>query len=178
MTFKYRILTLDDIDAYEGDINSCYLSNKFIFDEQSIIKDVDKHELLRKYVEADDSLVMGIFNKDEEFLYGIVIYDKIRQVGNDCVAEVHIATDRAIWGHILPIYKELLQLPLFTRYYCMIPSIAVHAIRICKKLGFKKTGYIPRIAPYINSKGELNFYDEFIFHLENKENVAYATTQV
>lgn len=178
MIFKYRILTLEDIEAYKYDIDSCYNKNKFIFDEQSIIKDVPKHELLRKYIEADDSLVMGILTENEEFLYGIVIYDKIRQVGNDCVTEVHIATDRAVWGYVLNVYKELLKLPLFTRYYCMIPSIAVHAIRICKQLGFKKTGYIPKIAPYTNSNGELKFYDEFIFHLDNRENKTYATTQI
>lgn len=176
MLFKYRTLSIDDIEMFREDIESCYNSNKLIFDEQSIIKDIPKSELLRKYVEADDSLVMGIFTQDEEFLYGIVIYDKIRQVGDDCVAEVHIATDKAVWGYILDVYKELLSLPLFTRYYCMIPSIAVHAIRICKQLGFKKTGYIPKIAPYTNSRGELKLYDEFVFHLDNKERKVYATT--
>ena len=177
MNYEYRFLNIEDIELYRDDIECCYKRNPFIFDEQSIIKDVPKADLLAKYIQADDSEVIGIFSSGEEFLYGLVIYDKIRQVGDDCVAEVHIATDKVIWGkQILEIYKDLLSIPLLNRYYCMIPSIAVHAIRICKQLGFKKTGYIPKIAPYTNSNGELKFYDEFIFHLDNRGNRAYATT--
>lgn len=163
---KHRVLTLQDIETYAEDIFLTYLDNKLIFDSQNAysVTDVDTAKVfLRVYVDSPESMVIGIFDNDEEHLYGIVIYDGIRICGSKSCAEAHIAARRNVWGMlILTIYKKLLAESIYTTIFCKIPTIAVHAIRIAKKLGFKKTGYIPDNLPYVNSRGEERMYDTII----------------
>ena len=163
---KYRTLDHGDLFVYRNDIFKCYQDCNLIFDSQNVINIRDEHDsenLLHGFVEAKDSLVLGILDDKEEFLFGIVIFDNIRFANKSC-AQVHIVTDRAIWGRkIKDIYTEILNGSIFDTLYCEIPSIAVHPIAMCKRLGFKKTGYIPDALPYKNVQGEEKMYDLQIY---------------
>lgn len=163
---KYRTLDHGDLFVYRSDIFKCYQDCNLIFDSQNVIDIKDEHDsenLLHGFVEAKDSLVLGILDDKEEFLFGIVIFDNIRFANKSC-AQVHIVTDRAIWGRkIKDIYTEILKGSIFDTLYCEIPSIAVHPIAMCKRLGFKKTGYIPDALPYKNVQGEEKMYDLQIY---------------
>lgn len=161
-----KVRTLFDIDLinYKLDLFDCYQQNKLIFDNQNIWKEASPDGIvyfIKSFIDSPESNVLGIFDSQEMFLYGIIIFDNIRfGKGNKACAELHIVTNKALWGHkIKDIYKEMLKSVPFTTLFCNIPEIAVHAIRICKVLGFKKTGYIPECLPYINSKGEEILYD-------------------
>lgn len=160
---KYRQLTLKDYVTYADDIIKCYKDCHLIFDSQNPIKEMYEPEFVRGFSVATDAMVLGIFNDDETFLYGLVIFDNMRFANKSC-AEVHIVTDRAIWGKkIKDIYNRILRGSIFDTLYCQVPSIAVNVIAICKRLGFKKTGYIPDALPYVNSKGEERMYDLQIY---------------
>ena len=163
---KYRTLYHGDLFVYRSDIFKCYHDCNLIFDSQNVIDIKDEHDsenLLHGFVEAKDSLVLGILDDKEEFLFGIIIFDNIRFANKSC-AQVHIVTDRAIWGRkIKDIYTEILKVSIFDTLYCEIPSIAVHPIAMCKRLGFKKTGYIPDALPYKNAQGEEKMYDLQIY---------------
>lgn len=163
---KIRTLTLKDINLYRDDIFKCYKDCHLVFDAQNIIDIKDSKDVqlfLAGFVSASDSMVKGIFDDKEEFLYGIVIYDNMRFSNKSC-AQVHIVTDKAIWGRkIKNIYLEILDSNIFDTLYCEIPSIAVHPIAMCKRLGFKKTGYIPEALPYINAEGKEQMYDIQIY---------------
>lgn len=161
---KYRKLKPEDCQIYRNDINKCYEDCKLIFDSQnSIPKDFEPAYFLSTYVIAQDSLVLGILDDEEKYLYGIVIFDNIRMANKSC-AEVHIVTDKAIWGKkIRDIYNKILEGIIFDTLYCQVPSIAVNVIAMCKRLGFKKTGFIPDALPYVNSKGEERMYDLQIY---------------
>lgn len=163
---KYRQLKPDDINTYRDDIIKCYSDCHLIFDSQNPIpQELDLAYYLSNFVIATDSIVFGIFDDKEEFLYGLVIFDNIRFANKSC-AEVHIITDKALWGKkIKDIYNQMLNGCIFDTLYCQVPSIAVHVIAICKRLGFKKTGYIPDALPYVNSKGEEKMYDIQIYSL-------------
>lgn len=160
---KYRPLEIKDCALYQDDILGCYNDNAFILDAQSPLKlntPVQCQYFILGYIEADDSMVLGIFSDDEKYLYGLIIFDNIRIVENDSVAQVHIVTSRAIWGkRIRDIYSAILKSTLFSRLFCEIPVIAAGAIAMCKRLGFKKTGYIPKALPYTNAVGETKLYD-------------------
>lgn len=163
---KYKVLDHGDVYTYRNDIFKCYQDCKLIFDSQNIIDfkcAEDSENFIHGYVEAKDSIVIGITDNNEEFLYGIVLFDNIRLCNKSC-AQVHIVTDKAIWGKkIKDIYKEMLETSIFDTLYCEIPKIAVNAIAMCKRLGFKKTGYIPDALPYINSEGIEQMYDLQIY---------------
>lgn len=163
---KYRLLTQEDCEIYSEDIYNCYKTNHFVFDSQNIIH-IDSPETawcyVLKYVKAEDSCVQGIFDNNEQYLYGLVIYDMIRCTDKYTSTQVHIVNDKAIFGKVIRgLYKEIIEVSPFTTIYAEIPSIAVHAIRLCKDMGFKKTGYVPNVIPYVNSKGEENMYDLII----------------
>lgn len=163
---KYRTLNKHDIFDYGKDALICYKDNKLIFDSQNplVIDDYDSIvEFLLGFIDSEDSTVIGIFDDKESFLYGIVIFDNIRVV-DKIVAEVHIAISKEIWGSkVVNIFKEMLENSLFDILYCTIPQIATRAIGMTKRLGFKKTGFIPCALPYKNSKGEEKLYDLNIF---------------
>lgn len=162
----FRTLNHGDIYTYRNDIFKCYNDCKLILDSQSVINincPQDAEDFIHGFAEAKDSDVWGIFNDDEEYLYGLIIFDNIRFCNKSC-AQVHIVNDKAIWGHkIRDIYKEIINSTIFDTLYCEIPSIAVNAIAMCKRLGFKKTGYIPDALPYTNAKGEEKMYDIQIY---------------
>lgn len=170
---KFRTLNHGDVYLYRNDIYKCYKDCNLIFDSQNIIdiKDAqDAENFIHNFVDAKDSTVMGILSDSEEFLYGIVIFDNIRFANKSC-AQIHIVTDKAIWGRkIKDIYTELLNGCIFDTLYCEIPSIAVHPIAMCRRLGFKKTGYIPEALPYVNSNGEEKMYDLQIYTYRKKTN--------
>lgn len=161
---KFRKLNLDDINRYNNDIEKIYKDCNLIFDSQNPIpKNLYLPYFVGNFVNSEDSYILGIFSEDEEFLYGLVIFDNIRMANKSC-AEVHIVTDKAIWGKkIRDIYNKILIGTIFDTLYCQVPSIAVNVIAICKRLGFKKTGYIPDALPYVNSKGEERMYDLQIY---------------
>ena len=165
---KYRQIKEQDLFKFAQDIKSCYNSCHLVFDDQNPLKDLNTEGLLnflKGYIEAEDSTVVGILDDEEKYLYGIIIFDNIR-MGVKNSAEVHIVNDRSIWGHrIKDIYKQVIHCSIFDILYAEIPAIAVGAIGMCRRLGFKKTGYIPSIAPYTNSKGEEKMYDVQIWSL-------------
>ncbi len=165
---KYRQLKEQDLFRFAQDIRSCYGSCHLVFDDQNPLKGLNTEGLLsflKEYIEADDSSVTAILDDEEKFLYGIIIFDNIR-MGEKNSAEVHIVNDRSIWGHrIKDVYNQIIHCSIFDILYAEIPSIAVGAIGMCRRLGFKKTGYIPSIAPYANSKGEEKMYDMQIWSL-------------
>lgn len=170
---KFRTLDHGDVYMYRNDIFKCYKDCSLIFDSQNpiTIKSVeDSSNFIRGFIEGKDSSVLGIFNDSEEFLYGIVIFDNIRFANKSC-AQVHIVTDKAIWGRkIKDIYKAILASSIFDTLYCEIPSIAVHPIAMCRRLGFKKTGYIPDVLPYVNANGEEKMYDLQIYTYRRQNN--------
>lgn len=159
---KYRILDKEDILNKRSDLFRCYEDNKLILDCQSTISVDNKNKLANfiiPFAEAEDSMVVGIMDNKEQFLFGIVIFDNIRIADTSC-AEVHIAISKEIWGKLCRnVFTEMLRYCSIDILYCQIPKIAVRAIGMCKKLGFKKTGYIPKALPYTNSKGECKMYD-------------------
>lgn len=170
---KYRPIEQKDLELYIDDIISCYKDNPMIFDLQcpySMSTYQGAETFLGSFVDSKDSIVLGIFDEREEYLYGIVIFDNIRMTQTS-TAEVHIATSKAIWGKIvLDMYKEILEYSLFSSLYCMIPQNCVLAIGMAKRMGFKKTGYIPKALPYKNKKGEVHLYDIQIFSMEKIDN--------
>lgn len=165
---KYRQLKAQDLWKFHNDILSCFNSCHLIFDDQSPLKNMSLEEILgylNSFIEGSDSSVTGIMDNEEKFLYGIVIFDNIRMgIKNSC--EVHIINDRSIWGHrIKEVYNNIIHSSIFDIMYAEIPAIAVGAIGMCKRLGFKKTGYIPSVAPYTNSQGKEQVYDIQIWSL-------------
>lgn len=168
---KHRQITTEDLHRYVEDIISCYKDNPMIFDCQcpySMSTPLGVEAFLGSYVDSRDSSVIGIFDDKEEYLYGIIIFDNIR-TAQTTSAEVHIATAKALWGKmILDIYKDIIKYSIFDNLYCMIPQNCVLAIGMVKRLGFKKTGYIPKALPYRNRNNELILYDIQVYSLERK----------
>ena len=169
---KYRPLKRDDIFEYSKDLLKCYNDNKLILDCQnpiSITYERDVMEFLLPYVEGVDSYIVGIFDDYEKFLYGIIIYDNIRCV-DVMTAEIHIAIAKEIWGKIIKgLFDEMIKNCLPDILYCQIPQIAVRAISMVKRMGFKKTGYIPKALPYKNAEGVTKLYDLNIFVYQKEE---------
>lgn len=166
---KYRLINRDDVLKYSKDIFDAYSSNHLIFDCQNIFfegsEEVYRNYIL-DYVEADDSYVLGLFDDKEEFLYGVAIVDNIRSV-DITTAEVHIATNKKLWGVALfHILQDAIKYAPVDIFYCQIPAIANRALGLVKRLGFKKTGYIPKALPYKNIKGEEHLYDINILVLD------------
>lgn len=162
----FRTIDINDSFKYCKDIYKIYKDCPLIFDSQNPINLDNMHDctcFILGFIMAKDADVWGIFDDNEEYLYGLIIFDNIRFCNKSC-AQVHIVNDKAIWGHkIRDIYKEIINSTIFDTLYCEIPSIAVNAIAMCKRLGFKKTGYIPDALPYTNAKGEEKMYDIQIY---------------
>ena len=163
---KHRVLRQNDCAQYSDDLFQCFKDNPQILDEESI----DYFESLEKsvnYVEdligSPDSMVVGIFDDDEEFLYGIVIFDQMRFSKDGNSAQLHIAISKDIWGKdFLDVYREMIHNSRFDVMYCMIPAKCRATIGFVKTLGFKKTGYIPKAIPYKDRNGKIKMYDELI----------------
>lgn len=160
---KYRQLKLEDIEKYKEDIYSCYMTNHLVFDSQNPLREdmsVDNTKwFVETFINSSDAVIVGIFDSEEKYLYGLVIFDNIR-FANKSSAQVHIVNDKSIFGRkVRGLYEDILATCMFDTLYAEIPSMAVHAIALCKRLGFKKTGYIPDILPYVNCSGEEKMYD-------------------
>lgn len=170
---KFRKLNEADLVRYAEDALECYKTNHLILDIQSPLSFETEEDIiwfLKPYIISKDSQLIGIFDNDENTLYGVVIFDNIRigENGKSC-AQVHIATHKYVFGKVIrQLYRDMINAFLFTNIYAEIPSIAVHAIKVCKDLGFKKTGYIPEALPYLNSKGECKMYDIQIWSLRRE----------
>ena len=139
------------------------MTNHLVFDSQNPLREGMSIENTKWFVEtfinSSDAVIVGIFDSEERYLYGLVIFDNIR-FANKSSAQVHIVNDKSIFGKkVRGLYEEILSTCMFDTLYAEIPSIAVHAIALCKRLGFKKTGYIPNVLPYVNSKGVEQMYD-------------------
>jgi len=169
---KHKSLEYSDIVKFKKDLFKAYMDNHLIMDCQNpylIENPEDMVEFLKGYVEAPDSLVVGILDNKEAICYGYLIYDNIRIVDVK-TAEVHIAIAKEIWGKIIrDLFKEMLNGCFFDILYAQVPQNACRAIGMLKHLGFKKTGYIPKALPYTNSKGETKLYDLNIFVHERGE---------
>lgn len=159
---KYRQLEINDLFKYAEDLEKCYADNHLILDDQTCINLTTKEDIcnfLYSFIMANDSMIVGIFDNQEHILFGIVIFDNIRIADTSC-AEVHIAVAKELWGKLTRnVFTQMLNSSMFDILYCQIPQIAVRAIAMCKHLGFKKTGYIPKALPYTNCNGESKMYD-------------------
>jgi len=164
---KTRFLELSDVDKYAEDLFICCKHNPQITDYQGYLDVNDKEatlEAIKNYIEGRDSSIEAIMDNREEYIFGFVVYDNMRLTDDGNAAECHICTARDIWGKdFLNIYEEILNHSIFNVLYCIIPSRCRGAINLCKKLGFKKTGYIPNSIPYTNVKGEVKMFDELIY---------------
>lgn len=162
-----RALTLYDVQRFEDDIIQCYLDNLQIQDSQCPVNFTNRDEVidyLFGYIEDSKSFVTGIFDKDEEYLFGLVIYDGVRMTDDGNSAELHLVTCKDMWGKdFLDVYKDMLSGTIFDTLYCLIPSYCRPVIGLIKKLGFKKTGYVPKVLPYKNLKGQEKMYDVLIY---------------
>lgn len=151
----------DELLRYKDDIQKCIEDNPQIRDEESRIVEW-KH--VNEYIDSLDSSVLGIFDKDCLFLFGLIIYDNIRLTNDGNSAEVHICMSRDFWGkEFTSIYNKILREGIFDVIYAQIPSKCRPTLSLCKRLGFKKTGYIPKVVPYKNVKGEVKMYDILIY---------------
>lgn len=166
-----KYITEFNIYNYRKDLLKCYKDNPLIFDTQNPVQIKDEDDALRfigNFYYANDSMVYAIVDEKEESLYGVIIFDNMRFGENASCAQVHIAVSKEIWGDIAKAKcKEILNSCLFTNLYCEIPQCAVFAIHLAKTLGFKKTGYAPKVYSYKNKKGEEKLYDLQILSWEN-----------
>lgn len=169
-----RHLTEYDIRKYEDDIAQCYIDNLQIMDNQCAVDFTNRDEMydyLFSLLECPESAVKGIFDDEEQYLFGLIIYDGIRLTDNGNAAQLHLATSKDLWGKDFHfVYEDELKDTMFDTLYCMIPAYCRPVVSLVKKLGFKKTGYIPKALPYISLKGEEKMYDELIYSwLKEKE---------
>lgn len=152
----------------------CYNCNFLICDNHSPCKVTNYQELFNHLVDfqtASDSLIFGVFDEEENYLYGYILFDNIRITKERSCAQVHILNHKAIWGRALrDLYIQFLHSTIFDTVYCEIPAIAAGAIGVCKKMGFKKTGYVPHCLPYTDIRGNERMYDKFIYVWEREEN--------
>lgn len=126
---KTRALTLLDLQTYMIDIYQCYKDNPQIIDAQSpysIATPQQVQELLIPYIEVNDSMIKGIFDDKEQYLFGIVMFDVMRITPDGSSCEIHIATAKPIWGKMLiDTYKQMLDELIFDNLYCSIPANCV-----------------------------------------------------
>lgn len=167
-----RYLIGIDLIQYRSDILQCVKDNPQICDYESFLNINDDEAILSEissYIQSYDSCIEGIFDDDYDFLYGFVIYDKIRLTDDGNSAEIHICSCKHIWGKdFYKIYKNILKYSMFDVLYANMPACCRGAITLCKKLGFKKTGYVPKTIPYTTTKGEVKMFDELIYTYVNK----------
>ena len=171
---KYRLINKDDCIKYRSDIFQAYQSCRLTFDYRNPYAPKTEEEALDFLIgyaeDSKDSIVYGLFDDKEDYLYGIVILDNIRITKDGSCAQVHIVNDKSIFGkRVRDVYNDLIIACGFNILYAEIPANAVHAIAMCKRMGFKKTGYIPKALPYKNINGEERMYDLQIFVKENNK---------
>lgn len=168
-----RYLKPEDIEIYLTDIKQCYKDNPQVFDMQNPINSENERELkdfLLSFINSEESMIEGIFDSQEDYLFGFIIYDGIRLTDDGNAAQVHICMCKDMWGKdFLPVYQRIINECLFDTIYAMMPACCRGAITLCKKLGFKKTGYVPKAIPYKTLKGEIKMFDELIYTLQKPE---------
>lgn len=161
------IVDLHELDTYGDDILECCRNNPQIFDYQHPINKNNPDEILDSigwYIKDAHSMVHGIFSDDREFLFGFIIYENIKMTDDGNSAQLHLCSSKGIWGKdFLILYKSILRTSIFNSLYAIMPSCCRGAITLCKNLGFKKTGYIPKSTPYVNTKGKVKMFDQFIY---------------
>lgn len=153
-----------NLSRYQDDIVKCFTDNKLIFDSQHRLNNnSNKDDILNyvySFIQQKDCLAYGLFDNNKQFLYGLVLFENMRFGENANCAQAHIALSKLIWGETSSkVLEGILKDCIFDVVYCQIPSRAVPAIRLAKKLGFKKTGYVPKCIPYVNSEGREILYD-------------------
>lgn len=175
-TYKlyYRIIKdYNELDYFKEDVLSCYLSTDFTHDTQCTYKPKNTNDVLflhRGHLNPEQHCLIGIFARDyneEEHLCGLVIFNNIRAIKDRTVADLHMVSDRIIWG--MPLFKILCKMmkeTIFNQLNIIIPSCGGALIRLIKRLGFKKTGYIPECCTYRNIKGQEIFYDKYLYVLD------------
>ena len=114
---KYRQLKLEDIERYKEDIHSCYMTNHLVFDSQNPLREGMSVENTKWFVEtfinSSDAVIVGIFDSEEKYLYGLVIFDNIR-FANKSSAQVHIVNDKSIFGKkVRGLYEDILSTCMF-----------------------------------------------------------------
>ena len=167
---KTRYLTLDDLENFREDIVEACKDNPQITDYQGFLdlnNDDDIINTCRLYITSKDSSVEGIFDNREDYLFGFIVYDNMRLTDDGNSAELHLCTSKDIWGtDFLAIYKGILKHVIFDVLSAIVPSRCRTTIAFMKKLGFNKTGYIPKSIPYVTSKGEVKMFDQLIYTWE------------
>ncbi len=173
---KTRYLTLNDLENFMDDIVKACRDNPQITDYQGYLKLDNEVEIIQaciNYIEAKDSLVEGIFDNKEEYLFGFIVYDNIRLTDDGNSAELHLCTSKDIWGtDFITIYKGILSYTLFDVLYALVPAKCRTTIAFMKKLGFKKTGYIPKSIPYVTAKNEVKMFDQLIYVWEKNAKIS------
>ena len=111
---KYRQLKLEDVEKYKEDIYSCYMTNHLVLDSQNPLKEGMSVEHTKWFVEtfinSPDAVIVGIFDSEEKYLYGLVIFDDIR-FANKSSAQVHIVNDKSIFGKkVRGLYLSLIHI--------------------------------------------------------------------
>lgn len=166
-----RYLIQLDTFQYEEDLIKCVKDNPQICDYQSLLDIHNDDSILNaisSYINCMDSSIEGIFDDNYEYLFGFIAYDKIRLTDDGNSAEVHICISKDMWGRdFYPVYEEILKNSMFDVLYADMPACCRGAITLCKRLGFKKTGYIPKSIPYVTTKGDVKMFDEYIYSWEN-----------
>lgn len=166
MTLKVKPLTIKDCIKYYDDMYECYSDNHLIFDCQNPVKITDPdvcYEFIKSYIGSEDATVVGITTEDELFLLGLVIFDGLRGYKDEWSSEVHIAVSRYLYGkENYWIYGEILKRSGLTTVYGLIPSYAIPVLSLCKKLDFKKTGYIPKSAPFKSKDKTIEMKDIYV----------------
>lgn len=175
---KTRYLIMNDLEDYKEDLIKCVQDNPQISDYQSFLDINDEETILSQlynYITSIDSTIEGIFDDNFEFLFGFIVYDNIRLTDDGNSAEVHICASKDIWGKdFYIVYKSILKYSMFDILYANMPACCRGAITLCKKLGFKKTGYIPKTIPYTTTKGEVKMFDELIYSWVKDKDKRYA----
>lgn len=171
---KYRILEQIDTQKFKEDIFKCFKDNRTLFFDELNPHAVEDSNLasyyLSTFIDTPDDMVMGIFDNDEKYLYGIIIFQEIR-MGVRTSAKVHCLLSKTLWGKkSKTLCKGIINESIFNVLYCEIPGYAYRTITFVKSLGFRKTGYIPRVVPYtaLNKTGIM--HDIFVFTLERDVN--------
>lgn len=171
---KYRILEQIDTQKFKEDIFKCFKDNRTLFFDELNPHAVEDNNLaayyLSTFIDTPDDMVMGVFDNNEEYLYGIIIFQEIR-MGVKTSAKVHCLLSKTLWGKkAKTLCKSIINESIFNVLYCEIPGYAYRTIAFAKSLGFRKTGYIPRVVPYtaLNKAGVM--HDIFVFTLERDVN--------
>lgn len=170
----FELLTDKECELYNQDIFLCFKDNPLFFDifnPNTIKNKEDAKYFVKSFIDSDECLVFGVFDDNKKILYGLVILDEVR-MGLRNSAKCHILLTKELWGRqAFDICEKIIQKTIIDVFYCEIPAYAYKAIGLVKKLGFKKTGYIPKIIPYVTINKSNVMHDILIYTLNKPEPV-------